>query len=403
MANPYQVGQDPYPLYATLTDMSGIDQASLFWSLNQSTWNEVPMSHYQGNDWRGYVPGQANGTTVYYYFWARDSSPQQNESTSSTYSFQVVDGGPPSGPDSYGYYIHDWLDVERVTYSWIDISGTGTPLGLGDDSNANVALPFNFYCYGQNFTSVDICSNGFIQFNDSDYYYWNSPLPEPSMGIMLALFWRDLNPGASGQVYYQSFPSEHIFVISWVNVPYYPDSGSNTFQVILYDQDYYGSQTGDGHMVVQYSSTNDYNGCTIGIQNGSTAVQYVYNASYDYNALPLTNGSALHVTTGGLSVDPVTDLQIAIQDDDVLLDWSAAAGAQSYRVYYSSDPYSGFSQLAETSATGWTHTGGASGGVGFYRVTSIGGFRAEPLRLIHDPASLQPAQVQVLSRREGEK
>ncbi len=398
----FQSGQDAYPIQATITDMSNVSEASIFWSLNQSSWEEEAMSEQGADLWQGIIPGHANGTVIFYYLHAVDGSMQANESNSPVYSFEVVDGGPPSGPDSYGYYISDWLDIDRVTYGWFDISGSGTPLNLGDDSGANVSLPFNFIFYGQSRTSVWICSNGFIQFGDSDNTYSNQPLPQSSMGHMLAPFWRDLNPSTGGQVYYQSLPEQHIFVISWIDVPYYPSTGSNTFQIVLYDQDYYGSVTGDGHIVCQYNSTNGYDSCTIGVQNGSTAVQYVYNNSYDSDALPLSNSTALHVTTGSEGVSPVDDLTILLQGDNMFLDWSATSGAQLYRVYRSDSPYGSFSQLAETTDTNWLHTDGAGDGTGFYRVTAVGGFR-QGLQLQYDPDSEQPREVPVLWRNSSVK
>ena len=400
--SPYQSGQDPYPIQATLVDMSGVIEASIFWSLNQSSWDEEAMSDLGSDLWRGFIPGHANGTLIYYYLHAVDGSAEANDSTSPVYSFEVVDGGPPSGPDSYGYYISDWLDIDRVTYGWIDISGSGTPLNLSDDSGANVGLPFNFIFYGQSRTSVYVCSNGFIQFGDSDNTYSNGSLPQSSMGHMLAVFWDDLNPGSGGQIYYQSIPEQHIFVISWVGVPYYPSNGSNTFQVILYDQDYYGSVTGDGHAVFQYNSTNDFSGCTIGVQNGTTAVQYLYNGNYHSDALPLSSSKALHITTGSDSVSPVGDLVVSLQGNNLYLDWSTAGGAQSYRVYRSATPYSGFSLIAETSATNWLHVDGVNDGIGFYQVTAVGGFR-QGLQLQYDPDSVQPGEVPVLTRHSSSK
>jgi hypothetical protein len=360
------------------------------------------MSEEGGDLWRGYIPGHANGTVVYYYMNAVDGSEEANESTSSVYSFEVVDGGPPSGPDSYGYYISDWMDVDRVSYGWIDISGSGTPFNFGDDSGASVSLPFNFMFYGQSRTSVYVCSNGFAQFGDSDNSYSNTSLPNSNMGHMLVPFWRDLNPSTGGQVYYQSLPAQHIFVISWVDVPYYHSDGANTFQIILYDQDYYGSVTGDGHIVFQYSDTNGFDSCTIGVQNGSTAVQYVYNNNYDSDALALSNGKALHITTGTETVSPVNDLTIQLQGDNLFLDWSATVGAQSYKVYRSDNPFDGFSLLGETNDSSWTHTDGVNEGISFYQVTAVGGFRQE-LLMQYDPDSDQPREVPVLSRHSSSK
>ena len=64
---------------------------------------------------------------------------------------------------------------------FIDISGTGTALGNGDDESIAVTMPFSFNFYGT--TANDICvdNNGFILFNTTNCptsgFYTNTSLP----------------------------------------------------------------------------------------------------------------------------------------------------------------------------------------------------------------------------------
>lgn len=49
------------------------------------------------------------------------------------------------GPDAFGYTFIDSDEPAGPAFDWTDISGTGTPLGLSDDSFFYpVNLPFDF-------------------------------------------------------------------------------------------------------------------------------------------------------------------------------------------------------------------------------------------------------------------
>ncbi|MDP8285339.1 MAG: hypothetical protein RAP03_01625 [Candidatus Electryonea clarkiae] len=59
--------------------------------------------------------------------------------------------------------------------------------------------------------------------------------------------------------------------------------------------------------------------------------------------------------------------------DDIVLVWKAMPNATDYKVYYSTDPYTGFTELVGTTggAATYTHTGGASATKYFYQVTGF--------------------------------
>ncbi|MCD4818453.1 MAG: choice-of-anchor J domain-containing protein [Candidatus Cloacimonetes bacterium] len=64
---------------------------------------------------------------------------------------------------------------------------------------------------------------------------------------------------------------------------------------------------------------------------------------------------------------------LVINGDNVELSWDLAINATDYKVEYSTDPYSGYSELASTTsgATSYVHTNGAVGTNYFYRVIAL--------------------------------
>jgi len=144
------------------------------------------------------------------------------------------------GPDEYGY---TWDD--KVSYSWIDISGTGTPLGLGDDGHAIIPIGFNFNFYGNNYTSLIVGSNGHIDFisgTGNNWYNWNGlSIPSPSDSIagnawgenpLIAPLFFDINPFVGGEIYHEVVGGN--LIIQYDNLPLWGIGGTHTFQVILY-------------------------------------------------------------------------------------------------------------------------------------------------------------------------
>jgi hypothetical protein len=102
-----------------------------------------------------------------------------------------------------------------------DISLTGTPTLLSDDSVLEVPIGFTFPMYGTDFTDVAIQSNGALHFgSDEELSLTNECLPSDSVpaATNLYVFWDDLNPATgSGEVYYQTLGSDgdFRFVVQW--------------------------------------------------------------------------------------------------------------------------------------------------------------------------------------------
>ena len=186
------------------------------------------------------------------------------------------------GPDTFGYTFVDSDEPSGPTYSWIDISASGTAVTLTDDGETTLTLPFAFPFYGQTATTARLGSNGalIIGATTGNIPPGNGTIPsQGAPNNIVAPFWDDLNPGAGGQIRTQDM-GDGRFVVSWLGVPRFGDSASvMTFQVIL-DQ--------SGEITYQYNTmTGTTNSATIGIENadGTDGLQVARNAPYARNGL----------------------------------------------------------------------------------------------------------------------
>ena len=217
----------------------------------------------------------------------------------------------PIGPDAYGYYAYDQLDQpEGPEFSWIEIApgagGAGTLVSdlMGQDDRSTVVnLPFTFRYYGQNYSQVTICTNGWLAMgsvsNDSDWS--NSQIPgADGPPAMIAPFWEDMNLETGGQIATHYNVTEGIFVVEYYRVPQYqPATALETFEVILRDPAAYPTSTGDGQILIQYNLVSDPSSCTLGIENDleTIGLQYLFDGTYNIHAAPLQAQSAVLYTT----------------------------------------------------------------------------------------------------------
>jgi len=196
-------------------------------------------------------------------------------------------GTPPitgsGGPDGFGY---TWIDSDEPggpSYNWIDISGVGTVPGSEDDGNYGpFNLGFTFPFYGQNYSQVRICTNGWLSFTSTVNTWGNQSIPladEPN--ALMAGFWDDLYLPGGGALYYYADAANQRFVVQWQAVPHYSSGNPETFEIII---------NADGSIVYQYHTVSLGNSCTVGIENaaGDDGLQVVYNAG-GY----LTSGKAI--------------------------------------------------------------------------------------------------------------
>jgi subtilisin family serine protease len=186
------------------------------------------------------------------------------------------------GPDVFGYTWRDSDDPNGPTFDWVDITTIGTPLSLtGDDATTSgVPIGFTFPFYGGTFSSVNVCTNGWLSFTSTLTAYLNQPLPNTGTGVaenLIAPFWDDLEITGAARAYKYSDGTR--FIVSWVAAPHHTAGGPYTFQVILYPS---------GRVVYQYRDMQGaVNSATVGIQNAARndGLNVVYNAAYVHSSM----------------------------------------------------------------------------------------------------------------------
>ena len=240
-----------------------------------------------------------------------------------------VSSEDPLGPDQYGYYIYGEEDSDyqwSPNYEWIEIDpdygGDGVEVSIYDggnnqDDSTILDLPFTFTFYGQDYDQITVCSNGWIALGRTDmtsFRNYNLPGtggPSP----MIAVFWDDLQTTSGGEIYSYYDSINDYFIIEWSNLRTYTDNDVETFQAILYNSGDL-TPTGDDEIKLQYKEFNNtsegyypvgnYDGAvvhgqysTVGIENwyGDIGLEYTYNNEYSVAASPLSDESALFITT----------------------------------------------------------------------------------------------------------
>ncbi|HQQ94049.1 MAG TPA: T9SS type A sorting domain-containing protein [Bacteroidia bacterium] len=143
-----------------------------------------------------------------------------------------------------------------------------------DGITSPVSIGFNFDYYCTTYSTVLICSNGFIQLDIGSppnlafaNPAQNFPDPTSPNGI-IALNMGDLDPGMGGSITYTTVGTSpnQMFIVTFSNVPMWNyNSSTNTGQIILYE----GTNIIEIHTgAVNVSNTSFYAG-TQGIENAS--------------------------------------------------------------------------------------------------------------------------------------
>lgn len=154
-------------------------------------------------------------------------------------------------------------DTGGVSYSWIEISTTGTKIsGLGDDTMADpIGIGFSFPFFGEFFQSLRVYSNGFLTFsNDVQFDRYGVPsLPDShAISDLIAFGWNDLDFNQGGAAYYQLI-DENTLVIEFKSVAnYFSSSNKFTAEIIL---------KSDGSILMQYQRVDSPWNYQVGIQN----------------------------------------------------------------------------------------------------------------------------------------
>ncbi len=225
----------------------------------------------------------------------------------------------PTPKDAYGYRAYEDTDIgyrEAPALSWVEINpndgGPGSVIwGLtddaeGDDKSRTVDLPFPFKYYGQTYTQVTICTNGWIAMGNTNRTdFRNYALPAPLSPLtLIAPFWDDLVTESHGRICTWHDDVGHRFIIEWNNLTLLHRSEEQTFQVILYDPACWPTATGDGEILFQYealSNSDTYeNFATVGIQKPdlTTACQITHASIRAPGTGMMRANKAILFTTG---------------------------------------------------------------------------------------------------------
>lgn len=161
-----------------------------------------------------------------------------------------------------------------------DISTTGTALGLTDDGEENIVIPFEFNLDGQISSDLRIGNNGGILYGvtEGDLFAGNLPLDGESPRIVP--FWDDFDD-EMGEVYWEVLGTEPArrVIIQWDDRPHFPgdtEIDPATFQVVLFET------TNDILFVyddVLFDDPDFDNGqsATIGVVSETNVYQYAFN------------------------------------------------------------------------------------------------------------------------------
>jgi hypothetical protein len=186
-------------------------------------------------------------------------------------------------PDEYGY---SWINSDENTelkYDWIEISDIGIELdytGWGKNFGP-IDMNFETIFYDETFSSIRICSNGFLSFSDGDHGGWNHNIPF-SLGPnnLVSVFWDDFSfteNDFAGRIFYYIDEINNRFIVQYDSLRHDdPNWGHETFQSII---------NNDGSIIFQYKEVTTGNSCTIGVQNhsGYFGLQIAYDEELIHN------------------------------------------------------------------------------------------------------------------------
>ena len=258
----------------------------------------------------------------------------------------------PLGPDAYGYYAFDNTDTGypwAPTYNWMDISSVGTNTGMTDtsfygDETVVRTLPFSFQYYGQSYTQISICTNGWIAMGSTDLHpYRNWTIPAAgNPDNMIAGFFDNLYTSGSDAVYTYNDSENNRFIIEWSNMDNDYSNATQQFQIILLDPSVYITPTGDGQILMMYNTVNNTDArdgyATAGITNSdhTDGLLYTYAADYPAAAATLQAGRAvLYTTVGSLALGTLEGDIVNASDGNVPVSGVGVTVVENSQTLYS--------------------------------------------------------------------
>ncbi|MBN2384781.1 FG-GAP repeat protein [bacterium] len=238
-------------------------QATVFYGMSESDGlaNSIDVADLDSDGYEDILLGNDNGDGA-------------DESLSYAGEIILITGRP-----SWAYYLR------ADTYSWIDAM-TGQNIGLDCDSCCQeVEMGFSFEFYGDSYSSIWVCDDGYISFAEVTMpHSFNFCLPSKYLPqSMIAVNWNDFSLEESGAVYalLEGTEPNRRFTVEWSAVPYYSLASMATFELTLFE--------GSNQILVQYGSSFDSGlSSTAGLENMTGTNGHSYSCYED----DLTAGSA---------------------------------------------------------------------------------------------------------------
>ena len=224
--------------------------------------------------------------------------------------------------------------ASAATFSFEDISSTGTIVSLDDDVFSSlIALPFNFDFFGSLKTDLFICSNGFLSFSGDSPSLSPTSIPNANTpNDFIAGWWNDLNPAAGGSITFQTLgdPGSRRFIVQFTAIPHFREGNPVTFQFKLFE--------GSNNIEVHYLSVpSDGDLHVAGVENaaGNVGVQFFQgnsslpsNSAVLYTPAPLSDeggvtflSSLLASPSAATTASVAIDLQNANPTSNLLDAW----------------------------------------------------------------------------------
>lgn len=185
-------------------------------------------------------------------------------------SSYMPNGFGGGGESALGY---EWIDSNEPhgpQFNWIDITSTGTPIYLSDDSYTGVSLPFEFSFFGQPKNYVYISSNGYITFSEYGANFTSPSLLSGYPYDVISALGSDLYPNG-GDIFY--YGDTEKFVVSYISINNFGGGGYHTFQIILYRS---------GKIKLQYLDTEGSAWGQVGIEDADGLKGFIINEGVGY-------------------------------------------------------------------------------------------------------------------------
>lgn len=198
---------------------------------------------------------------------------------------------------------YTWSVVGEGDYTETDPGGGwlggGTAQGWnGDDASYLLDLPWAFNFYGAAYSSVHVCTNGFIDFASGSTDY-SSTEAELRQNVRIAPLWDDLTMADGGDIYVTE--SADYVAIRWMGETWdwLGEGDPVDFEVVLYR---------NGQIRFNYGITHSNIYPVVGISKGDE-VNYVLSVWSGQDPIPVNTSSLFTPASPlppGLSLDPAT-------------------------------------------------------------------------------------------------